>query len=58
MKRQLQGIALLLMAILLNVSWGNEPIFDLDIRWNLIFVLLGTVGVFITFLSFKNKKDK
>ncbi len=58
MKRQLQGIALLLMALLLNVSWGNEPIFDLDICWNLIFVLLGAIGVFITFLPFKNKNDK
>ncbi len=56
MKKQMQGIAIVLMAILLNLSWGNQAFFDLDFRWNLIFVLIGVVGLVMTFLP--SKKDK
>jgi len=48
MKKQLQGIALILLSILLMIAWGNEPFFDFSLRWSVIFVILGIIGVVIT----------
>ena len=56
MKKQLQGIAIILMSILLTIAYGNEWFFDLDFSWNLIFALLGIGGVIMTFMPFKNEK--
>ncbi len=55
MKKQLQGIALILVSILLMIGYGNEPFFDLDFRWSLIFTIVGIVGVVMAFLSDKKK---
>lgn len=54
MKRQLQGIAVLLLSILLTIAYGNEAIFDFSLRWHTIFVLIGIAGVIMTFLPSKN----
>lgn len=50
MKKQLQGIALLLVSILLMIGYGNEPFFDLSFRWSAVFVVIGIVGVVLSFL--------
>ena len=55
MKKQLQGIALILIGILLMLGYGDVPFFDLDFRLSFIFLLLGVVGVVMTFLP--DKKD-
>lgn len=56
MKRQLQGIAVLLLSILLTIAYGNEAIFDFSLRWHTIFVLIGIAGVIMTFLPSKNNE--
>ena len=53
MKKQLQGVALILFSILLMLGYGNAPFFDLDFRWSLIFSIAGMVGVVMTFLPDK-----
>ena len=53
MKKQLQGIAIILVNILLMIGFGNEPVFDLSFRWSVIFTIVGIVGAVITFLSEK-----
>ena len=53
MKKQLQGIAIILVSILLMIGFGNEPVFDLSFRWSVIFTIVGIVGTVITFLSEK-----
>lgn len=53
MKKQLQGIALILISILLMLGYGNAPFFDLDFRWSLIFSIVGIAGVVMTFLPDK-----
>lgn len=50
MKKQLQGIAIILVSILLMVGFGNEPVFDLSFRWSVIFAIVGIGGVVMTFL--------
>lgn len=55
MKKQLQGISLILVSILLMIDFGNEPFFDLDFGWSLIFAIVGLVGVAMNFLP--EKKD-
>ena len=53
MKRQLQGIALILFSILLMIGYGNTYFFDLDFNWSLIFSIVGIAGVIRTFLPDK-----
>ena len=53
MKKQLQGLSLILLSILLMLGFGNAPFFDLDFRWSLIFAIVGIVGVVMTFLPDK-----
>lgn len=55
MKKQLQGITLLLVSILLMLGYGNIAFFDLSFRWSAIFTIVGLVGVVMAFLP--NKKD-
>lgn len=57
MKKQLQGIALILISILLMLGYGSAPFFDLNFRWSLIFSIVGIVGVIMTFYN-DEKKDK
>ena len=53
MKKQLQGIAIILLSILLMLGFGDEPVFDLSFRWSAIFSLFGVAGVVMTFLPDK-----
>lgn len=41
MKKQLQGIAIILVSILLMIGFGNEPVFDLSFSWSAIFSIVG-----------------
>ncbi|MCH4886212.1 hypothetical protein EZV73_01465 [Acidaminobacter sp. JC074] len=53
MKRNLQGIALILFAILLAITFhilGYDTIFDLDLEWSHIFILLGLVGLILNYV--------
>ena len=53
MKKQLQGIAIILVSILLMLGFGNAPVFDFRFRWSAIFTILGIAGVVMTFLPDK-----
>lgn len=48
MKKQLQGIAIILVCILLMIGFGNEPVFDFSFRWSVIFSIIGIVGAVVT----------
>ena len=54
MRMQLQGIALILFAILMMIGYGDKVFFDLDFGWSMIFKIVGIMGVAMTF--FPNKK--
>jgi len=53
MRKQLQGIALILVSILLMLGFGNAPFFDLSFRWSAVFTIVGIIGVIVTFLPDK-----
>ena len=55
MKKQLQGISLILVSILLTMVIGNRSVLDLDFDWSLIFSLSGIAGCVMTFLPDKKK---
>ena len=57
MKRQPQGIAIILVCILLMLGFGNEPIFDLSFRWSVVFAAGGIVGAVMTFLPDKKEEN-
>ena len=50
MKRQLQGISLILLSILLMIGFGHEPVFDFSFRWSVIFSIIGFAGAAMTSL--------
>ncbi len=54
MKKQLQGISLILFAILMMIGYGDKAFFDLDFGWSMIFKIIGAIGVVMTFLPDKN----
>ena len=57
MKRQLQGIAILLCSILFSVTFRNVGwdyfIGGTTIQWQLLFMITGIVGVILTFFPSK-----
>ena len=53
MKKQLQGIAVILVSILLMLGFGNAYFFDLSFRWSAVFALTGIAGAVMTFLPEK-----
>lgn len=55
MKRQSGGIAIILLSILLMIGFGNEPFFDLDFSWSLIFMITGIGG---TVMTFRHKEER
>ena len=55
MKKQLQGIVLLLVSILLMIGYGNDSFFDLSFKWSAVFTIVGIVGVVMAFMP--DKKD-
>ena len=56
MRKQLKGIGLLLFSILLMIGFGDEPFFDLDFSWSVIYAIMGIVGVIVVALPWD--KDK
>ena len=55
MKKQLQGISLILVSLLLTMVIGDRAVLDLDFDWSLIFSLSGIAGCVMTFLPDKKK---
>lgn len=58
MKKQLQGITILLLSILLMVGFNSVDwhyVFDLDLEWQHIIMMLGIVGTVVAF--WHDKKD-
>lgn len=59
MKKQLQGIALILFSILMTITFENvgwEYVFDLSLNWAHIFILIGIAGLIWAFIP--ECKDK
>lgn len=59
MKRQLQGIAILLLSILLTLGFdsvGWHYVFDLSLYWTDIFMAMGIVGAAIALLPDKKER--
>lgn len=59
MKKQLQGITILLLSILLILGFNSVGwfyVYHFGLQWSHIFMVLGIVGVVIAFLP--DKKDK
>lgn len=55
MKKQLQGIALILVSILLMMGYGNEPVFDFSLSWSALFSIVGIAGTIVVFVPDKKK---
>ena len=55
MEKQLQGISVILVSILLMMAFGDRSVLDLDFDWSLIFSMTGIAGCVMTFLP--NKKS-
>ena len=55
-KKQLKGIALLLVSILLMIGYGEYAFFDLSFRWSVIFTVMGIIGAVIVCMP--DKKDR
>ncbi len=53
MKKQLQGIAIILLSVLFMLGYGHAPFFDLSFRWSAIFTMSGIAGAVMTFLPDK-----
>jgi uncharacterized membrane protein YtjA (UPF0391 family) len=52
MRKQLQGIALILFSILLTLTFEVMKIkyvFDLSLHWACIFLLIGLIGIIMVF---------
>lgn len=58
MKKQLQGIAIILLSVLFMLGYGHAPFFDLSFRWSAIFTMSGIAGAVMTFLPDKEKTNK
>jgi|GEM_PF-1349899 len=61
MKRNLQGIAIILFSILLVITFENlgyDYIFDLDLEWGHLFILLGMIGLGLNYLRPKEDVDE
>lgn len=60
MKKQLQGIALILLSILLTLCFGYlgwDNIGDLSLSWSHLFIISGLIGTVFVFLPDKNDKS-
>ena len=58
MNDQFTGIAIILMAILLTLSYGNEAVFDLNLKWHTVFVIMVIVVVLMTLIPSNKYKRK
>lgn len=55
MKKQLQGITLILFGILLMIGYGEVPFFDFSLHWSALFSIIGIIGIIMAFMP--DKKD-
>jgi hypothetical protein len=58
MKRQLQGIVIILCSILLAVTFNNvgwNYIGDIDLMWQHLFMIAGIIGAVVAFLPDRKK---
>ena len=53
MKKQLQGISLILFAIFMTIGYGDKAFFDLDFGWSMVFKMIAIAGLVIVFLPDK-----
>lgn len=58
MKRQLQGIGIILLCIMMILGMGDEPVFDLSLSFSHIFMAIGVFGFGWMFTKEKEKKDE
>lgn len=58
MKRQLQGIGIILFSIMMILGMGDEPVFDLSLRFSEIFMVIGVFGFGWMFTKEKENKEK
>lgn len=58
MKRQLQGIGIILFSIMMILGMGDEPVFDLSLRFYHIFMAIGVFGFGWMFTKDKEMKDE
>lgn len=58
MKRQLQGIGIILFSIMMILGMGDEPVFDLSLRFSHIFMAIGVFGFGWMFTKDKEKNDE
>ena len=56
MKRQLQGIGIILFSIMMILGMGDEPVFDLSLRFFHIFMVIGVFGFGWMFTKEKENK--
>lgn len=57
MKKQLQGIAAILLAILLMIVYGSKLLSDLGISPDAVFILLGIGGMLWMYLVATSDSD-
>ena len=57
MKKQMQRIAVILLAILLMIVYGNKPLSDLGISPNAVSILLGIGGMLWMYLVATSDSD-
>ena len=58
MKRQLQGIGIILFSIMMILGMGDEPVFDLSLSFSHIFMAIGVFGFGWMFTKDKEKNDE
>ena len=58
MKRQLQGIGIMLFSIMMILGMGDEPVFDLSLSFSHIFMAIGVFGFGWMFMKEKNPKEE
>ena len=59
MRKQLQGIAVILLSILLVLGFdsiGITYVFDLSLHWSTIFLVLGIIGFIMVFRKDNHKQ--
>jgi hypothetical protein len=57
MREQVQGIAMILFSILLTLTFeamNIKNVFDLDLYWAHVFLLMGIIGMVMVFYKPKN----
>ncbi|MBM6914945.1 hypothetical protein H6B33_05945 [Gemmiger formicilis] len=57
MKKQMQRIAVILLAILLMIVYGSKPLSDLGISLDAVFILLGIGGMLWMYLVATSDSD-